>query len=197
MGWLFLIFAAVTVAGAVAAVTLRQLIHSALCLAVSFFGLALLYLQLEAQFIGLAQVLVYVGAVAILVVFAILLTRGVEAASEPRWARLPALGAAVAGVVLVALVVAVSTSGVGREWPEPALTVAEEAAVIQIGLSLMTQYVVPLLVIAVLLTVALIGAVLIAMEEPRIATGSPGTAEPPGAGARADHKVEGHGKEEA
>jgi NADH-quinone oxidoreductase subunit J len=195
MGWLFLIFAAVTVAGAVAAVTLRQLIHSALCLAASFFGLALLYLQLEAQFIGLAQVLVYVGAVAILVVFAILLTRSIEAAREPRWARLPALGAGVAGLVLVALIVAVSTSGVGREWPEPALTVAEEAAVIQIGLSLMTEYVVPLLVIAVLLTVALIGAVLIAMEEPRIATGSPGLGGPIGAEDRPDHKEEGRAKE--
>jgi NADH-quinone oxidoreductase subunit J len=167
MGWLFSIFAFVTVAGAVAAVGMRQLIHGALCLAVSFVGLALIYLHLGAQFIGFAQVLVYVGAVAILLVFAILLTRGVEATQEGRWTRFPAVGGGIAGLVFVALVVAVLASDVGRGWPDPKVSVAEDAAVIRIGVLLMTEYVVPLLVIGVLLTVALIGGVLIAMEEGR------------------------------
>src|SRR5277367_1911356 len=71
----FLLPAILTVAGALAAALLRNLIHCALSLTLTFAGLALLYLQLDAQFAGFAQILVYIGAVAILVVFAILLTR--------------------------------------------------------------------------------------------------------------------------
>ena len=77
---LFTIFAILTVAGAVAAMSLRNIVHSVLALTVAFAGLAAVYLQLGAQFIGLAQILVYVGAVAILIVFAILLTRDSGAA---------------------------------------------------------------------------------------------------------------------
>src|SRR6266516_3070573 len=58
--------------------SLRNLVHCALALTVAFAGLASLYLQLDAQFVGFAQILVYVGAVAILIVFAILLTGGSE-----------------------------------------------------------------------------------------------------------------------
>ena len=75
----FAIIAFLTLASAVAAMSLRNLVHCALTLMVTFAGLAALYLQLGAQFVGFAQILVYLGAVAILIVFAILLTR----ASEP------------------------------------------------------------------------------------------------------------------
>ena len=64
-----------TLASAVAAMSLRNLVHCALTLTVTFAGLAAFYLQLDAQFVGFAQILVYIGAVAILIVFAILLTR--------------------------------------------------------------------------------------------------------------------------
>src|SRR6185295_16347016 len=74
----FLIISALTIAAAVAAMTLRNLVHCALAVAVAFGGLAAAYLQLNAQFVGFTQILVYVGAVAILIVFAVLLTRGGE-----------------------------------------------------------------------------------------------------------------------
>ena len=74
MTLLFLILAAVTLSGGVAAMTLRRLVHCALALTITFTGLAALYLSLDAQFAGLAQLLIYVGAIAILIVFAILLT---------------------------------------------------------------------------------------------------------------------------
>src|SRR5437867_7794716 len=79
----FIILALVTLAGAIAAMTLRHLVHCALALTVAFAGLATLFLQLDAQFVGLAQILVYIGAVAILIVFAILLTRGSEPLQQP------------------------------------------------------------------------------------------------------------------
>ena len=78
MPWPFAIIAVLTLASAVAAMSLRNLVHCALALTVTFAGLAALYLQLDAQFVGFAQILVYVGAVAILIVFAILLTRSGE-----------------------------------------------------------------------------------------------------------------------
>ena len=71
----FLIIGVVTLLSAVATMSLRNLVHCALCLMITFAGIAALYLQLGAQFVGLAQILVYIGAVAILIVFAILLTR--------------------------------------------------------------------------------------------------------------------------
>jgi len=67
---------------------MRNLVHCALMLTVTFAGLAAFYLQLDAQFVGFAQVLVYIGAVAILVVFAILLTRSSELPRQSIFSRL-------------------------------------------------------------------------------------------------------------
>src|ERR1700722_10606411 len=76
MSTTFLILAAITLVGACAAMMLRGLVHCALAMAIAFAGLGTLYLNLGAQFLGLAQLLVYVGAIAVLIVFVILLTRG-------------------------------------------------------------------------------------------------------------------------
>src|SRR5450755_1793443 len=76
MNFVFYAISGLAVAGALAAVLLKNTVHCALALTVAFAGLALLFLKLGAQFAGFAQILVYIGAVAILVVFAILLTRG-------------------------------------------------------------------------------------------------------------------------
>ena len=79
----FAIIAALTLVSAMAAMSLRNLVHCALCLALTFAGIAAFYLQLGAAFVGWAQVLVYIGAIAILIVFAILLTRSSEASPQP------------------------------------------------------------------------------------------------------------------
>src|SRR3979411_1967887 len=71
----FISIAVFTLAGALAAACLRKLIHAALCLVVAFLGLAAFYLLLGAEFVGLVQIFVYIGAVAVLIVFTILLTR--------------------------------------------------------------------------------------------------------------------------
>src|SRR5437762_8275161 len=79
----FIVIAALTLVSAVAAMSLRNLVHCALCLTLTFAGLAALFLQLDAQFVGFAQILIYIGAVAILIVFAILLTRSGDASGQP------------------------------------------------------------------------------------------------------------------
>ena len=158
----FAIIAAVTLAAAVAAVGMRHLVHCALALTVALGGLAAAYLQLGAQFLGFAQVLVYIGAVAILIVFAILLTRGSERGSEPVISGGWLPGLLVALLVLGIFVYAIAHSrAISSQLPP-----APDASVRRIGETLMNEFVLPLEAVGLLLTAALIGAVLLAMKEP-------------------------------
>src|ERR1700760_3876671 len=119
---LFCCVLALTIAGAVAAAVLRNLVHCALSLTVTFAGLALMYLELGAQFAGFAQILVYIGAVAILVVFAILLTRGAGTPEYGNWAKGWFGGIVLAAAVFALLGWAIKASvQVGAALPEPAI----------------------------------------------------------------------------
>jgi NADH-quinone oxidoreductase subunit J len=157
----FFILSVLTIVGAAAALTLRNLVHCVLALMVAFVGLAGLYLQLDAQFIGFAQILVYIGAVAILIVFAILLTRGTESPSQsivsPSWAISSVVSVVVFGVLAWTIRSSVATRH--PIPPQPEMTVK------QIGNALMSRFALPLEVIGLLLTAALIGAVTIAMQD--------------------------------
>jgi NADH-quinone oxidoreductase subunit J len=164
MTLLFLILAAVTVSGAVAAMTLRRLVHCALALTISFAGLATLYLSLDAQFAGLAQLLVYVGAIAILIVFAILLTPSsseTDLEFRPPISLSGIMGGVLALGVFAILAWAVSRSNIGRST----IAAAPQTTMQQIGEMLMGRYILPLEVIGLMLTAALIGAVILAMKE--------------------------------
>ncbi|HWD91113.1 MAG TPA: NADH-quinone oxidoreductase subunit J [Verrucomicrobiae bacterium] len=161
MNIIFAIIAIVTIAAGVAAMSLRNLVHCALALTIAFAGLAAAYLQLGAQFVGFTQVLVYVGAVAILIVFAILLTRGSEPPQQPAVSSGWLAGIVVTVAVLGVLVYAIAKSSViRREIPSPPTVTVQ-----QIGDALMNKFVLPLEVVGLLLTAALIGAVIIAMKE--------------------------------
>jgi NADH-quinone oxidoreductase subunit J len=157
----FVLTSILTVAGALAAALLKNLVHCALSLTVTFAGLALLYLQLDAQFAGFSQILVYIGAVAILVVFAILLTRGSGIPEYRSYSSSWLAGLAIAAGVFALLAWAVIKS----LPPSPASSAAPQVSVQQIGFALMSSNVLPLEIVAVLLTVALIGAVIVAMPE--------------------------------
>ncbi|HVV00826.1 MAG TPA: NADH-quinone oxidoreductase subunit J [Verrucomicrobiae bacterium] len=161
----FWILGIITVASAAAAMMLRNLVHCVLALTITFAGLAAFYLLLNAEFAGLAQLLVYIGAVAILIVFAILLTRSGEpdSAGGRRFSPGAACGLGVSLVVFSFLVWAVR----GIRPAAGAMTNAPQAPVKLIGDQLMTRYVLPLEVLGILLTAALIGAVVIAVREPK------------------------------
>jgi NADH-quinone oxidoreductase subunit J len=144
--------------------SLRRPVRCALSLVVALTGLAGLFLRLGAQFVGFAQVLVYVGAVAILVVFAILLTNNAEIigrASSVSAGSLAGLG--IAAAVFACLAGALAHSGVPQRNAPPAPT----ATVRDLGARLMEQYILPLEVLGLLLTAAMIGAVVIALHERR------------------------------
>ncbi len=155
----FYILALFTLVSAFCAMYLRNLVHCALCLALSFLGVAGLFVHLNAGFVAFAQILVYVGAVAILVVFAILLTRNAE--TENRTGGRNLLLSIPLTVVVGALLVnaALSTQIVLSERPASAPPVRE------LGQALMTTQLVPLELVGVLLTVALLGAVVLALSE--------------------------------
>ena len=157
----FIIIALLTIGAAVAAMTLRNLVHCALAVAGSFVGLAAAYLSLDAQFVGFAQVLVYVGAVAILIVFAVLLTRGGESPSGKIFSPSALASLAIAGCVFGLLCRAILKSSINL----PQILPAPSATVRQIGDALMNQFVLPLEIVGLLLTAALIGAVVIAMRK--------------------------------
>jgi NADH-quinone oxidoreductase subunit J len=155
----FIVLAFLTLAGASAAATLPKLIHAALSLVATFVGVAAFYFLLGAEFVGLVQVFVYIGAVAVLIVFTILLTR--READDP--VRFNWSGAIVAVAVFGALLWAILKTRALAIAPPPvsALTVK------QIGEALMTNYVWPLQCVGLLLTAALIGALILVMEEKR------------------------------
>ena len=162
MTLIFLILAAITIVGTAAAMSLRNPIHCILGLTVGLVGLAMLYLRLGAQFVGFTQIIVYVGAVAILAVFAIMMTQGGRIKVESGKPEItPSLisGTAVAGLVFAVLAWAI-LGHTGSESGKPPLPIV---GVNQIGQALMHRYVLPLEIMAVLLTAALIGAVIIAM----------------------------------
>lgn len=155
----FVIIAIMTLAGALAAATLPRLIHAALSLVVTFLGVAAFYFLLGAEFVGLVQVFVYIGAVAVLIVFTILLTRRDAITAG----KLNGSGVAIALAVFAALLWAIFRT------PQFAVTAGsiEPLTVKQIGQTLMSDYVWPLQCVGVLLTAALIGALILVTEEKR------------------------------
>ena len=153
----FIFTAIITVAAALAAATLRKLMHAALFFAVAFVGIAAFFFLLGAEFVGLALVFIYIGAVAVLIVFTILLTRrDVDEDRGFNWG-----GAIVAVAVFGALAWSVlKTQSLAITAPHmAALTVK------RIGEALMTTYVWPLQCVGLLLTAALIGALILVTEE--------------------------------
>jgi len=155
----FIVIAILTLAGALAAATLQKLIHAALCLVAAFIGIAAFFFLLGAEFVGLVQVFVYAGAVAVLIVFTILLThRTDEKTGGFNWG-----GVVIAMAVFSGLIWAILQT--------PALSMAapqiEALTVKRIGQVLMTDYIWPLQCVGLLLTAALIGGLILVMEEER------------------------------
>ncbi len=155
----FILIAILMLAAALAAATLRKLMHAALSFAVALVGLAGFFFLLGAEFVGLVQVFVYIGAVAVLIVFTILLTRrDVGKDRGFNWS-----GVAVAIAVFAGLFWAILKTQ-SLSIPAPQI---EALTVKRIGEALMTNYVWPLQCVGLLLTAALIGALVLVMEEKR------------------------------
>ncbi|MET9338437.1 NADH-quinone oxidoreductase subunit J [Nonomuraea sp. NPDC003804] len=159
----FLLLGAVAVGSALLVVTTRQLVHAALWLVVSFGALAGCYLVLTAEFVAWVQVLIYVGAVVVLLLFGIMLTR----APIGRSADLDSDNRIVAAVVALAtagVLVAVVIDGFRHAYTplEPGGGAAGE-----LGASVFRTWVLPFEALSVLLLAALVGAIVISRTDIR------------------------------
>ena len=156
----FYLLATLTVLGALGATLMKNLIHCALCLILFFLGIATFYILLGAEFIAAVQILIYVGAVATLVLFAIMLTQNVvgettlKGLGQNRWWAL-GLTAAVIGTLGSAI----------HHQRFSAASYAGRLTTQEIGQALVVVYALPFEVVSLLLTGAMIGAIVIAMED--------------------------------
>lgn len=159
MNVMFWIIAAITLGSALLMVLNRNIFHSALFMVVTFIGVAATYVTLQADFMAAVQVLVYAGAIAIFVIFGIMLTvRG-----NMKQTNLFSKSAAVAGLVSLALIVINGVMVVSTDWPVSTATPPDETVSL-IAELMLSKFVVPFEVAAILLLVALLGAVIIAKE---------------------------------
>jgi NADH-quinone oxidoreductase subunit J len=162
----FGIIAVLILGAGILTVTSRNLVHAALWLIAAFFGVGALYLLLQAEFAAVVQVLVYVGAIAILMLFAIMLTPDVVGEQDApifrqRWVAL-VVAAALFGVLLAPTVY-------NHSWAvrTPLSAVPPPiAGAREIGTSFMREYLLPFELASVLLLAALIGAIVIGIDQP-------------------------------
>ena len=160
----FVVIAAITLVGAFLVVVGRNLIHAALWLILALAGVAALLVVLEAGLLAAAQVAIYIGGIAILIIFAVMLTRRVMTESGPQTNRNWWVAALAAVLVLAGLVVLLTqTPSIAAAQLTP-LMVDSETLVEDLGRSLVDvdRYVVPFEVASILLVAAMIGAIVVA-----------------------------------
>jgi NADH:ubiquinone oxidoreductase subunit 6 (subunit J) len=156
----FYILAAIILVSGIFVVTLRNIFHSALMLILCFFGVAGIYVTLHADFLAAVQVLIYVGAVTILMIFAVMLTHQMTGRKIRQLNEQPVPGGLIVLSLLILLIVSITRTGF-----EIAGVVGARPTVITIGKAFMTTYVLPFEVVSVVLLVALIGAIILARRD--------------------------------
>ncbi|MCA9951755.1 MAG: NADH-quinone oxidoreductase subunit J [Anaerolineales bacterium] len=168
---LFIALSILTLSSAIVVVTRRNLFHAALALMVTFVGVAGFYVTLDAGFLAAAQLLVYIGAISILIIFAIMMTRRLMQATEPAFNSQKGwgfIGAFVSFAILVLVILRFWPLAPDAESflasitfvPDPILA----GSVAELGRSFVSTdaYVIPFEVASVLLLAALVGAIVVA-----------------------------------
>ncbi len=158
----FIALAIFTAGCALGVIFAPNLFHNALSLVGTFFGVAGIYALLEAEFLAISQVLIYVGAISTLITFAIMLTRGMMYGKTSQVNR--QAGTSVMIVILFFIVLGGLVTW--TPWPdvEAALTVPGEQIIARLGQLFVTSYLIPFELMALLLLVALAGAILLARD---------------------------------
>jgi NADH-quinone oxidoreductase subunit J len=161
----FYFFAAVMVFAALRVITARNPVHSALFLVLAFFTAAGLWMLLEAEFLAIALVLVYVGAVMVLFLFVVMmLDVNLDRLREGYWDYLvPAL--IVAGVMIAEMALVLGGRYFDLEgMPPPAAHAADYSNTRELGMLIYTDYVYPFEIAAVILLVAIVAAIALTMR---------------------------------
>ena len=154
----FWLLAALTVGSALGVVAVRDLIRALVLLITSFLGVAGLYITLSADFVAVAQVLIYAGAVSILLIFAIMLTPRASRDNAETFLQIP-------GLLLAGLVAfTIGFISLETDWSNAERGGFEETAS-AIGEALLSKYVLPFEMASVLLLVAMLGAIVLVRPE--------------------------------
>ncbi len=168
----FGILTAMTLGGALGVVLLENIVYSAFLLGGVFTSMSGLYILLNAGFVAAAQVLVYVGAVNVLILFGIMLVNKEQpfAPIKREW-----VGKAAAGGVCAGLFALLTVSTLNTPWAISSEVASGDMATVIIGIHFFTDYLLPFELASVLLLIALIGAIVLARREfiPDVAPGEP------------------------
>ena len=160
----FYAFTAILIASAVMVVTSRNPVHSVLFLILAFFNAAGLIVLLNAEFLAMILIVVYVGAVAVLFLFVVMmLDINIDRLREGFWSNLP-LGLLVAAVLVVEMVL-VLTGDFFRQAPAPVPLPADASNTADIGRVLYTVYAYPFEIAAMVLLVAMVAAVSLTLRK--------------------------------
>ncbi|MCM3167435.1 NADH-quinone oxidoreductase subunit J [Peribacillus frigoritolerans] len=156
----FIGLALVAIVGGVLLITLTKVVHMVIALVFTFLGIAGIYMLLSAEFVAIVQILIYSGAITIVMLFGIMLTKHQEndAPAKGGWGNFSLL-AAIAGFA-----VAVYLGVYNLDIPVQPTALHEENTK-QIGIELFSKYVIPFEVMSVLLLVALVGAIVLAKKD--------------------------------
>ena len=151
-----MVLAAGVLGGGLAAVLLRNVIHSAVAMMVCFGALAGTYALLGAPIVAAAQVLIYLGAISVLILFAIMLTQAGDANLPAPFQR----QAPVAAVVAIALVLLVGWAVFQTDWANSTVIIAVDLN--RLAAAIFNDYALPFEIVAFLLLAAIIGAIYLA-----------------------------------
>ncbi|MFK3960910.1 NADH-quinone oxidoreductase subunit J [Pseudalkalibacillus hwajinpoensis] len=155
----FLFLFLVTITGGLLMINLTKVIHMMMALVLTFLGIAGLYVMLSAEFVAVVQVLIYSGAITIIMLFGIMLTKHSEEETKTSWAK---KGLVLTGITVFFLIV---FKGIRTVSLGPQAERLHENNTEQIGMMLFTDYVIPFELVSVLLLVALVGAIIIAKKD--------------------------------
>ncbi|MFS1510881.1 NADH-quinone oxidoreductase subunit J [Chengkuizengella sp. SCS-71B] len=157
---LFIIFSMLIIIGAVFLINLQRVVHMVIALATTFISLAGLYVMLDAEFLAFVQVLIYAGAMTILMIFGIMMTKHEKQNEEPKRVLHNVLLLVGSIGFFVILYLAIQDAA----FPIQEFTSTEDNTKM-IGIELFTWHVIPFELVSVLLTVAFIGAIVVAKRE--------------------------------
>ncbi|GIP35560.1 NADH-quinone oxidoreductase subunit J [Paenibacillus sp. J2TS4] len=157
----FFVFALFIIGGAIFMISFTKVVHMVVAVAFSFLSLAGLYVLLEAEFVAFVQILIYAGAISILMIFGIMMTKHGEdnGASSGRPLHNILLGIGILGLFGI-IFYAIQTA----DFPAENVALAQDNT-LEIGMRIFTDHVIPFELMSVLLTVAFIGAIVVAKRE--------------------------------
>ncbi|MCF6234780.1 MAG: NADH-quinone oxidoreductase subunit J [Gammaproteobacteria bacterium] len=163
--FVFYLFSTVLVLASIAVVTVRNTVFAALFLVLAFFTCAALWILLEAEFLSLVLILVYVGAVMVLFLFVVMMLDTKEASLREGFTKYLIPGGLVAIVIVIEMAIVVGPENFGLDkFADPVARGADYSNTKELGMVLYTEYVYPFELAAVLLLVAIIAAISLTMR---------------------------------